>query len=395
MLKTVTSLALFGIAGLLASNAMAIPVVPGLSGFGVDTTAGRGGDVYIVTNLDDDGAGSLRACVDATGPRVCVFEVGGVIELTRNLTINNPNLTIAGQTAPNPGITLIGAGLAIGASDVLVQHISVRPGDRPDGPDPDNRDALLIGGSANGPTVTGVVVDHCSFSWSIDEIASAWQQWDNITLTNNVFANALHNSLHSKTEENGQDPGHGLGLILGPNEGRIAVSNNLFAHLHARNPLSYTSGLVFVNNVVYNYRNLGTDLQARDGVVQRADVVGNLYLEGLDSYGNRPIRIATNSVDLPAGSAIYVAGNRMLSRSGSDLAVVEDNSAFAQSDVANWATAWQAELPVNGGDFLTQSLASVGSRPSQRSTNSIDARLMDDVLERTGRIINCRPVRRS
>src|SRR5690606_31741653 len=133
------------------------------AGFGVDTAAGRGGQVHRVTNLKDSGAGSLRACVNASGPRVCVFEVSGTIRMAGDLTIRNPKITIAGQTAPSPGIMLRGGGLHIATSDVLVQHLRVRPGDDPEGHTPENRDALKI---SNPELITNIVVDHCSFSWA-------------------------------------------------------------------------------------------------------------------------------------------------------------------------------------------------------------------------------------
>jgi len=106
-----------------------LPVVPGLKGFGANTRAGRGGAVYRVTNLAAKGAGSLRACIDAVGPRTCIFEVSGTIALTSNLVVRNPYLTIAGQTAPSPGILVRGGAIVIVAHDVLLQHVHVRAGD--------------------------------------------------------------------------------------------------------------------------------------------------------------------------------------------------------------------------------------------------------------------------
>src|SRR5262245_18768831 len=151
----------------LVSTAHAVPVIPGAAGYGMSTPAGRGGAVYRVTNIKADGAGSLKACIDATGPRTCIFEVSGASVLTDDITIRNGLLTIAGQTAPSPGIMIRGGAFKIHTSDVLVQHLRFRIGDSATGPAPGNRDALKIEGSDEAP-VKNIVVDHCTFSWSID-----------------------------------------------------------------------------------------------------------------------------------------------------------------------------------------------------------------------------------
>jgi hypothetical protein len=195
-----------------AASVQALPVIPGSAGFGMDTRAGRGGTVFRVTNLNASGTGSLKACIDASVPRTCVFEVSGVIRLTSDLIIRNSQIRIAGQTAPSPGIMIRGAAILITTSDVLIQHIRVRAGDDSNGPDPDNRDSLKITGTATKP-VRNVVIDHCSFSWSIDEIASTWGPHDNITFTNNIFAEPLNDSLHPQYEGTGRMP-HGYGVLF-------------------------------------------------------------------------------------------------------------------------------------------------------------------------------------
>src|SRR5690348_1308087 len=131
-----------------ANSAKALPVIPGAAGYGMDTPAGRGGKVMRVTNLNASGAGSLKACAsDTSGPRVCIFDVSGTIRITQDLMIRYGNLTIAGQTAPSPGIMIRGAAIKIQANDVLIQHIRVRAGDDTNGPDPDNRDSLKVEGN--------------------------------------------------------------------------------------------------------------------------------------------------------------------------------------------------------------------------------------------------------
>src|SRR5688572_14531451 len=170
----------FAFAVLLVPAAEAqLPVIPGIYGFGVDTPAGRGGRVIRVTNLEASGEGSLDACARASGPRICVFEVSGTIRMTRNLHVAQPFITIAGQTAPSPGINIRGAGISVSTHDVLIQHLRVRVGDDLDGPAGTNRDGLGIANEASPPY--NVVIDHCSFSWSIDEAISTWYEVGDIT----------------------------------------------------------------------------------------------------------------------------------------------------------------------------------------------------------------------
>src|SRR6187455_2700315 len=102
------SLIALGLSALGATAVQAVPVIPGAAGYGMETPAGRGGTVYKVTNLNATGSGSLKECVDGTTARTCVFEVSGVIRLTSDLTIRNGRITIAGQTAPSPGIMIRG-----------------------------------------------------------------------------------------------------------------------------------------------------------------------------------------------------------------------------------------------------------------------------------------------
>ena len=174
-------------------------LLPGVYGYGADRAINAAGfgstaTIYEVTTLADSGTGSLRAAIAASGPRIVVFRTSGVIELLSNLQVNNPNITIAGQTAPSPGISLHGASLNINTSNVLVQHLRVRPGDKWSGVSTTNRDGVAITNSSSA--IQNVVVDHCTFAWTLDEVASTWYAWDNVTFNKCIFAEPLHNSLH-------------------------------------------------------------------------------------------------------------------------------------------------------------------------------------------------------
>ena len=157
MKKLLLLITLIAALGASAGNVVAFP---GAEGYGKYTAGGRGGRVIKVTNLNDSGPGSLRAAIEAKGPRIVVVDVDGTIELKSPLRINNDSITIAGQTAPGDGICLKDYPLSINASEVIVRHIRVRPGDRY------RLDSDGIGGGRYGQR--NVIIDHCSVSWGID-----------------------------------------------------------------------------------------------------------------------------------------------------------------------------------------------------------------------------------
>jgi pectate lyase len=359
----------------------------------METKAGRGGTVYKVTNLDADGAGSLKACIDANVPRTCVFEVSGTIRITSDLTIRNGQLRIAGQTAPSPGIMIRGAAIKITASDVLIQHIRVRAGDDPNGPNPDNRDSLKIEGASKKP-VQNVVIDHCSFSWSIDEIASTWGPHDNITFTNNIFAEPLNESLHPQYDGTGVMP-HGYGVLFGQSENSsITFVGNLMAHIVERNPLSRAAELVLVNNLVYNRSHLNVDLASEDGIVTKSSVVGNEFLRGpSSSRDKRPIFVrTTGKFSLLPGSRVYVYDNSAPDSGSSYSALVMLTGGdvipnlMTQTSAPVWNTGLVARKTANSAVF-NRVLSFAGARPTDR--DSVDKRIVSSVRTRTGQIINC------
>src|SRR5262245_40851145 len=391
------SLAKLAIAAALtigATAAQALPVIPGATGFGTDTVAGRGGKVMRVTNLNADGAGSLKACAsDTQGPRVCVFEVSGTIRLTSDMMIRWNNLTIAGQTAPSPGIMIRGGAIRIQASDILIQHIRVRVGDDPNGPDPDNRDSLKIEGSTSKP-VKNIVIDHCSFSWAIDEVASVWGPHDNITFSNNIFSEGLNDSLHMSDDGKTHEK-HGYGVLLGSSAsgGRVTMVGNLMAHMVERNPLARSRELVFVNNLVYDRGTMDYDGQTEYDRVTKSSVVGNVFLRG-PSYDRttRPIYLrTTGSASLVPGSRVYVNDNYAPEQGSSLSDLVSQTggtlSGLLQTSSAPvWNTGLTARKTASNGVY-NRVLSYAGARPSDR--DSVDKRVVSHVKNRNGGIINC------
>jgi len=234
----------------------ALPAFPGALGWASQTPGGRGGQIIRVTNLDSEGPGSLRAAIEADGPRIVVFEVGGVIDLGKQtLRLRNPFITIAGQTAPSPGITLIRGGMDITAHDVIVQHIRIRPGSA--------EGEWMSGWDEDGIATVGaynVIIDHCSLTWATDENLSASgprftgstpEEWrrgtsHNITFSNNLIGESLAYSTHSKGE-------HSKGSLIHDNVTGLLIVGNLYAHNYERSPL-FKGGVqgVIVNNLIYN-----------------------------------------------------------------------------------------------------------------------------------------------
>lgn len=367
-------------AGALSMSASALPVIPGAAGYGMDTPAGRGGKVYKVTTLAESGPGSLRECTDAKGPRVCVFEVSGTIRITKDITIRNPNITIAGQTAPSPGIMLRGGAIWVKASDVLIQHVRVRPGDDPEGSPPINRDALKI---SHDTPFKNVVIDHCSFAWAIDEVASLMNNWDNITLSNNIFAEPLHESMHPEGN-------HGFGILI--ESGRVSMVGNLLASNLDRNPHSRAPHLVFANNVVYNPKS-AIKLGTLGGGTTLNTVIGNVFIPGPDTGKDAIVQIrAAGENALSSGSRVYLADN--VAPSATDdpwsiagpYAVGGDHTRYRTNTPPTWP-ANLTRLPTSGNVVLNHVLKYAGARPADR--DPVDRRIVEGVKNRTGRSINC------
>jgi len=212
-----------------------VPAFPGAEGHGSMTRGGRGGRVMAVTNLNDRGPGSLRAAVEAEGPRIVVFRVSGTITLESRLRISNPYITIAGQTAPGDGVALRKHPIQIDADEVVIRYIRVRLG----GESGDDADAVSSRYHKN------IILDHVSASWSIDETVSLYHG-ENVTVQWSLISESLYASNHVKGT-------HGFGGIWGSNYS--TYHHNLLAHHSSRNP-RFASGCGYTdhrNNVIFNW----------------------------------------------------------------------------------------------------------------------------------------------
>jgi hypothetical protein len=362
----------------LVWSGMAIPsqhlaAFPGAEGFGSTTPGGRGGKVLFVTNLDDSGPGSLRAACEAAGPRIVVFRVSGLIALASPLVVQNPFLTLAGQTAPGDGICLRNFPLVVATHDVVVRYLRSRLGDTSG----QESDCLTLGSGARD-----AVLDHCSATWSVDEALSLAGNVSNSTVQWCLIAEALNHSTHRKGA-------HGYGSLARAN-GPISLHHNLWAHNAARNPrLGDNYGkppyptFDVRNNVVYDYGAICTGLT--QGVL-KVNYVANFIRPGPSSQASHPIRVGG-----PSDLLFYIRDNIF----EGNAQLTADNSLFfdpinidGKRQVRTVDSLFEA-APVrtsSARDAFDAVLSDVGaSRPVR---DSVDARIVDEVRRRTGLIID-------
>jgi pectate lyase len=356
----------------LAAAAAAIPAFPGAEGFGANTPGGRGGRVIFVTTLDDSGPGSFRAACEAEGPRIVIFKVAGTIALKREITVRNPFLTIAGQSAPGDGICLRDNTFGIATHDVVVRYLRSRLGDV----SAKESDCIdLLHGAHD------CVIDHCSATWSIDECLSLSGDVQNCTIQWCLIGESLNASKHAKGH-------HGYGSLSRAN-GPITWHHNLWLHNDARNPRlgdNYGRGGKFPrfdvrNNVIYDFG--GTASGLTQGNLE-VNYVGNYIRPGPSSRAKKPITVGDKS-DLK----FYLRDNVF----EPDAALTADNTKFFQPDqylpqvhIMKEPYAAAPVTTVSALQALPLVLATVGaSRPMR---DAVDARLIGHVRTRTGKIID-------
>ncbi|ULL16215.1 hypothetical protein DVH26_18250 [Paenibacillus sp. H1-7] len=349
----------------LPAVAAAIPAFPGAEGGGMYTTGGRGGSVYEVTNLNDSGPGSLRDAV-SQGNRTVVFRVSGNIELESPLNITGSNITIAGQTAPGDGISVNNHSTYVKADNVIIRYMRFRMGDET----PSAGDAMTIDKRKN------LIIDHCSVTWAIDEVLSP-QDTDNLTVQWSIVGEALHMSKHEKGR-------HGFGGLWGA--GNNTYHHNILVHNSSRNPRfkgrteEDKRNLDYRNNVVYNW-NYKT---AYGGGSANVNMINNYNKYGPDTVLDKRDLVLD---ELGVNGQWYIDGNYI------------DGSPTVTAD--NWAgvfeftpTNTRLGSPVPFAPVTTHTpeqayelvLAQAGAILPKR--DSVDARIIQDIRNRTGRQIN-------
>ena len=345
---------------MLPYGAFAQKAFPSAEGFGANAKGGRGGSVIYVTNLNNSGTGSLRACVEASGPRTCVFRVGGTISLSDPLNLRNSFITIAGQTAPGDGIQVKGNGdstLVLGdnVSDVIIRHIRLRPGD---------------GSSADAVTILrakNIIFDHVSTEWGNDENFGVAYSVENATVQWSILGEGLQP--HSKGA---------LWCNGGSSLEKCASTTfyaNLFAHNNDRNPnIDMSDGERFdlIGNVIYNPKSDRVEIHDTNGG-SRVNIIGNTFKKGPSSAGAP----AVNARDYNSGrNYIYLSDN------DSDTALTDSQA----SSEAVSSPAFEPTAPIESASVMyTKVLAGAGATLPKR--DPVDIRIVNDVKNGTGRII--------
>ena len=359
--------------GILYAQDLA-PAFPGAEGHGRFTTGGRGGQVIKVTNLNDSGAGSLRAAIETSGPRLVIFEVSGIIALESELKIRNNDITIAGQTAPGDGICLKNYSLVISADNVIIRYIRARMGD----------ERAHEGDAISGKGLKNIIIDHCSMSWSTDETGSFYDN-ENFTMQWCILSESLRVSVHDKGA-------HGYGGIWGGQ--KASFHHNILMHHDSRNPRmngSRYTGIPeeelvdFRNNVIYNWG--GNSGYGGEG--GSFNFVNNYYRPGPASkHADRIFQPwpdnGSNTNILGTHGYFFVEGNIVHANtlvSGDNWLGIQPTGGLTDSDVFSDAEFDMGQITThNADDAFDRVLTYAGTSLTR---DDIDLRLTDEIKNGT------------
>lgn len=361
---------------------------PGAEGFGKNTTGGRGGKVFIVDNLNDRGPGSFREAAEAKLKRIIVFAVSGTIHLETKLGIRG-DATIAGQTAPGDGICLADNSVSLAGDNIIVRYLRFRMGDK-------YQKGGMVDGNGGDDAFGGVkrkniIIDHCSMSWSTDEVCSVYAG-DSTTLQWNMIYEPLNYSYHFETGDKDYEH-HGYGGIWGGLH--LTAHHNLFAHCNNRLPRfngirhTPTEFVDYRNNVLYNWG--GNNIYAGEGGTY--NIVNNYYKYGPNTSKNVRFRICNpgRNETLPFGKW-FVGGNYV------DGAKDVTNNNWLGVQMGNNGTEEDKRNTVADKAFDAVAINMETAEDAFRSVlkyagasyrrDTLDARIINDVRNRTGGFID-------
>ncbi len=359
---------------------------PTAEGFGKYTTGGRAGKVMIVSNLNDNGPGSFREAATDKNPRIIVFSVSGIIHLQTRLNILG-DCTIAGQSAPGDGICIADKTVVLGGNNIIVRYMRFRMGDR------FANEGMVDGAGGDdafgGTHRNNIIVDHCSMSWSEDEVFSVYAG-DSTTLQWNMIYEPLNYSYHYEAGDKDFEH-HGFGGIWGGRH--LTAHHNLFAHCNNRNPRfdgirnAPEENVDYRNNVIYNWGS--NSIYAGEGGYY--NIVNNYFKYGPSTNKNVRSRIVNpgRNEKIPYGK-YYVAGNFVDGAAD----VTKDNSlgVLTGKDNADKGMA-STNKPLVSVEIKTESaiaafdnVLNYGGASLNRDT--LDERIINDVKNRKGGFID-------
>lgn len=315
-----------------------------------------------MTSLADSGAGTLRACVEAAEPRVCVFETSGRIRLASDLVVSQPDLLVMGQTAPSPGIMVTNGGFTIATDHVRIEHLTIRSGDDADGTAPVARRAITV----QGASASDVTLKNLSLSWGVDGNVSLFGSNRNVTLQDSIIAEPLWRSIHPSGRR-------GNGIFVAEGARNAVFARNLLASNVDRNiRWKYDTQGEMINNVIYgwggttswNTTNI-SDLDNKEIGVY-LDVIGNIY-----RYGPSGLSTAYGiySENTAAGTQVFISDNRAPKISN------------IESQYRAASRLFEGPVALSSSVTYDSVLTNAGARPWGRSTD--DTRIISGVRART------------
>jgi pectate lyase len=361
---------------------------PGAEGFGKFTTGGRGGKVFIISNLNDKGAGSFREAVESKGKRIIVFAVSGTIHLETKLNIKG-DVTIAGQSAPGDGICLADNSVSLGGDNIIVRYIRFRMGDK-------YQKGGMVDGNGGDDAFGGfkrknIIIDHCSMSWSTDEVFSVYAG-DSTTLQWNIISEPLNYSYHFETGDKDYEH-HGYGGIWGGLH--LSAHHNLFAHCNNRLPRfngirhTPTEFVDYRNNVLYNWG--GNNIYAGEG--GNYNIINNYYKYGPNTSKSVKFRICNPGKNETIGfGKWYVDGNYVQEAkevTDNNLLGVHMGNGGTEADKKNTVIdkPHEAEaIPVQSATDAYEAVLKFVGASYRRDT--LDERIINNVKNRTGGFID-------
>jgi pectate lyase len=334
------------VVGLMPELASAVPSFSGAEGWGAVTAGGRGGQVIHVTNLNDSGPGSFRAAVTASGPRTVVFDVSGQINLLSEVSVTNPFLTIAGQTAPGAGVTIAGETVSLDTHDIVVRYLRFRRGSV----DANRRDDALGSDRTKG----NIIIDHVSASWGLDENLSVYRNKldQPIVPGGSTVLPARNVTIQWSISSEALNPfDHAFGSTVGG--AGVNFHHNLWASNTGRNPsISFSHFMDFRNNVLFNWRHRSVDGAGEEAHV---NMVNNYYKPGPATQSgqlqHRIVKPELRDGVVGAGEAgwWYVEGNHVV---GNPTVTANNWSGGVQFDQPGMQQSWvRATTPHNHVQF--------------------------------------------